>query len=220
MAVLHTGCARKEGSSDVADPGNAANFENAADPEGTAEPEDMADPEGTADTENEPHFESTPEPEVYVEKSVLKTGKKVYSDNRYTITALGLKEYGKIKSDEYTDKPAAGKKYLVFFLEVQNSTEEKLYFHPDYLSAKVDGKKISHTFLYHSPEGYKTIFQNIDAGDFKKGFIVWEVPKDWKKMVITFTEFEILGGKRLVLTATRKNLKEPEEPIIRAESNS
>lgn len=43
--------------------------------------------------------------------------------------------------------------------------------------------------LYHSPENYKTIFQNIDAGDFGEGFIVWEVPKKWKKMTVTFRKY-------------------------------
>lgn len=103
------------------------------------------------------------------------------------------------------------------FLDVWNKDKEKLFFHPDYLTAKVGGQEIKNTFLYHSPEGYQTIFRDIEGNDHEEGFIVWEVPKDWQKMAVTFKEFELLGGKRLKLTVTKKDLKDPVAPSKTAE---
>lgn len=152
---------------------------------------------------------------VVWEKSRIKKGKTVYSDNIRSIKVLGFQEYKQLRTKSYTDKPAKGKKYLVLFLEVENEDKDALYFHVDHLSAKIDKKPVESTFLVNDPEGYQTIFRNIGANDFQQGFLVWEVPKDWKKLELTFTEFELLGGKRLKLIGTRKNLKKPDEPIIR-----
>ena len=77
----------------------------------------------------------------------------------------------------------------MLFLDISNGSEEPVFIHPDYLFAEVDGKKVENTFLYHDPEGYKTIFKNIKAGEHEEGFIVWEVPKKWKKMTVTFREY-------------------------------
>lgn len=169
---------------------------------------------GNSGTEDTPRPTATPKP--IVEKSRVKAGKEVYSDNIRTITTLGLKEYKNLKSKGYTDQPADGHIYLVLFLEVSNHEDKELYMNPGYLSARIDGKSVENTFLYKDPEDYQTIFTHIPANDYKQGFIAWEVPKNWKKMVVTFKEFELLGGKRLKLTATPKNLKDPKPPIVRA----
>ena len=220
-ACFFTGCGKGQGTDgststgQTGQEGESGSTSGDGSSTGTSEddanvPDFQTPGEGTSEQEPEPT--PTEEPKLYVQKSRFKAGEEIYSDNVRFITALGLKEYDQIKSKEYTDKPAKGKKYLVLFLDVWNRDEEQLYFHPDYLSAKVDGKPVEHTFLYHDPEDYTTIFKNIGAGDHEEGFIVWEVPTDWKKMVVTFKEFELLGGKRLKLTMTPGDLKDPEAP--------
>ena len=51
----------------------------------------------------------------------------------------------------------------------------------NYLSTKVDDTEITNTVLFNEPEGFQTVFQNIEPENTLSGFIVWEVPKDWKK---------------------------------------
>lgn len=190
---------KEKGAADTEDDGKEASSGE----ESSAEP---------AEAEATQTPEPTEKPKLYVEKGRFKAGKTIYDDNVRSITALGLKEYKNFKSKELTEQPAEGNVYLVMFLEIRNRAEEALYIHPDCLSAKVDGKEVEHTVLYHSPEHYQTVFQNIEAGDYGEGYVVWEVPKDWKKMVMTFTGFELIGGKRLKLTAMKKDLKDPEVP--------
>ena len=159
--------------------------------------------------------EPTPTPKPATQKSRAKKGKELYNDNTRIIQCLGLKEYKKLGKGATLDKPADGNVYLVLFLDVDNrDTEEELYFHADYVTAKVDGKSIEHTFLHNFPEGYRSIFKNIDAGGSADGFIVWEVPKGWKKLVVNFSEFAQLGGKNLKITATRKDLADPKNSGI------
>lgn len=139
------------------------------------------------------------------------TPEQGYSDSDREVSIVGLKEYQEIKTDEYTDKAKKGKKFLVLFLKVRNRTNEKVYFNVNYLSAKVDGKKIENTVLFNEPEGYPTIFSNIVADSYYGGFIVWEVPKGWKKLDITYEGWRDSDGLTLNSTLTKKDLSEPEE---------
>ena len=177
-------------------------------PDGTESPEENG---GEKSEKSQTEEAATPKPsatpKVYVEKSRYEEGGEIYSDNIRTMTALRLKEYSRIEQNGYTDEPAKGKRYLVLFLEIENHSSETLYISPSYLSARLDGVPIEHTFLYNAPEGYESIFQNIEAGESRKGFIVWEVPEGWKKMSVTYKEFEMMEGKRLKLSFTRKDLK-------------
>jgi len=139
------------------------------------------------------------------------TPEQGYSDPYREVSIVGLKEYTKIKTDKFTDRAKKGKKYLVLFLKVRNRSSENIYFNVNYLSAKVDGKKIENTFLLNEPEGYPTIFSNIVANSYYGGFIVWEVPKNWKKMEIVYEGWRDSDGLTLDSKFTPKSLKEPEE---------
>lgn len=137
--------------------------------------------------------------------------KEGYGDVHREISILGLKEYKKIKGEKYTDKASKGKTYLVLFLRIHNISWEKDYFHPDYLTTKVDGKEIENTFLLNEPEGYPTVFDNIEAGSVFGGFVVWEVPVNWKKLNICYTGWEGMDGLTLDASLTKDDLKNPEK---------
>ena len=148
----------------------------------------------------------TPEPQ----KATISL-KKDYNDTERAVSVLGLQEYTKIKTEKYTDKASKGKKYLVLFLKIRNMGNEKDYFNVSYLTAEVDGKETENTFLFNEPEGYPTIFANIGAGETAEGFIVWEVPEDWKKIKVTYKGWEDIDGLTLDAAFSRKNLKKPEQ---------
>lgn len=134
-----------------------------------------------------------------------------YKDLEREVSILGLKEYKKIKGDKYKDKAPKGKKYLVLFLEINNRTEKKDYINVNYLTTKVDGKKIENTYLLNDPMGYSTIFTNINAGKTAAGFIVWEVPEDWKSIKVNYDGWKGSSGLTLKCTLTNKDLKNPEK---------
>ena len=139
------------------------------------------------------------------------SAKQSYSDGNREVSILGLKEYKKLKSDKFKDKAKPGKKFLVLFLNIRNETSEDVYFHVDYLSATLDGKKITNTVLFNDPEGYSTIFTTILAKSEQSGFIVWEVPTDWKKLKVTYKGWKDSDGLTLTSTLTPKDLSELEK---------
>lgn len=202
FTLLVSGCGKTENAVNNAPSSSAAGgtLDSTANPVGT----DKTDP----DTQDRPTDQprETPDPQ----KASINL-KKEYSDSSRTVSILGLREYKKIKTDKYTDKASKGKKYLVLFLKVYNKGTEADYFNVNYLTAKVDGKEIENTFLFNEPEGYPTIFTNIGSGKTAEGFIVWEVPEDWKKMKVTYKGWEDTDGLTLDAELSRKNLKKPEK---------
>ena len=114
------------------------------------------------------------------------SAKAGYGDAKRQINVIGFKTYKKLESEMYTDKAAKDKSYLVLFLEIYNKQNEKDYINVNYLSTKVDDTEITNTVLFNEPEGFQTVFQNIEPENTLSGFIVWEVPKDWKKIEIVY----------------------------------
>jgi len=145
------------------------------------------------------------------QKTFSLSSKQAYVDSEREISVLGLKEYKRLKGDNFTDKAPKGKKYLVLFLKVKNCLADKDYFNVNYLTAKLDGKEIENTFLLNEPEGYPTIFANIEPETSIGGFIVWEVPKNWKKLEVSYTGWQPGSGLTLECTLTKKDVKKPEK---------
>lgn len=209
-SLLLSGCGKRQDNSSSTSPspttGSSVNSQQKT---------DSSDGEGKQPGADNPQDANMPEGdnaqpiETPVPKSATVSRKKEYSDSERTVSILGLQEYKKIKSEQYTDKAAKGKKYLVLFLEVYNKKKDKDYFNVNYLSAKVDGKEIENTFLFNEPEGYQTIFANIAGSSTAEGFIVWEVPEKWKKMEVTYAGWRDSDGLTLDAKLTKKDLKNP-----------
>lgn len=152
----------------------------------------------------------TPEPTAVPKVTVGKlSAKQQYSDAYRVVKFLGLKEYKKIEGDTYTDKPKKGKKYLVLFLSIRNDNIEEDYINYNYISAKVDNKKIEHSFLVNEPKGYPTIFTHVAPGKSIGGFVVWEVPSDWKKLEFTYDGWKDINNVSVKAKFTPKDLSNP-----------
>lgn len=139
------------------------------------------------------------------------TLQKGYRDDKQGIHILGLKEYKKLKGKDYTDKAPKGTRYLVLFLEISNYKNVKDYFNVDNVTAAIDGKKITNTYLLNDPEGYSTIFSNIEAKKTIAGFAAWKVPENWKKLSLQYTGWNGSDNLDITMKLTRKDLKNPEK---------
>ena len=208
-SLLLTGCGKTGTSNDNS--GNPAASSSSGSFGTSIGTEDNSENTSSDNKENPAPDASSQAVETPTPTAGVITPEQGYSDPDREVSIVGLKEYQKIKTDEYTDKAKKGKKFLVLFLKVRNRTNEKVYFNVNYLSAKVDGKKIENTVLFNEPEGYPTIFSNIVADSYYGGFIVWEVPKGWKKLDITYEGWRDSDGLTLNSTLTKKDLSEPEE---------
>ena len=223
LLINITGCGKPE-ASDSTDTGNSTNSSSMADnsnnnnvaednladvpPEETVSPEitKTPEPEQTATPEPEESPKQTKKPKTEIAKL---SSKQQYSDENKVVKVLGLKEYKKIEGDDFTDNAGKGKKYLVLFLSITNNTSEEDYINYNYISAKVDGKKIEHTFLMNQPKSYPTIFTHVPAGGTIGGFIVWKVPDDWKKFEFVYDGWEGRDNISLKAKFTPGDLSDP-----------
>lgn len=111
-------------------------------------------------------------------------------NTKFQIECIDFKQYKSVEGNKYTDTPADGSVYLVMFLNISNSGENDLYFSAESFFSTVDGTDLSHTFLVNDPEGYSSIFNSVPADTTTDGYIVWEVPADWKELTLHYTGWQ------------------------------
>ena len=186
----------------------AENTTTDAPPEETASPESTGTPEPEQTPAPEPEEPPKPAKKPKTETAKL-SSKQQYSDENKVVKVLGLKEYKKIEGDDFTDNAGKKKKYLVLFLSITNNTSEEDYINYNYVSAKVDGKKVEHTFLMNQPKSYPTIFTYVPAGGTIGGFIVWKVPEEWKKFEFVYDGWEGRDNISLKAKFTPDDLSDP-----------
>lgn len=224
LSINILGCGKIEDNSDKSsvgsssiqntpDENNTNNSDTSADNDSTSNIDATASPESTIpeetpsdNSEANDNSNPTPTPKVKIAKVSMK---QQYSDINKVVKILGLKEYKKVESDKYTDVASKGKKYLVLFLSIRNDSVEDYYVNYNYLSAKVDGKDIENTYLVNEPKNYTTIFDHIEAGKSKAGFIVWEVPEDWSKLELTYDGWMDIDNTSIKAKFTPKDLSNP-----------
>lgn len=199
------GCANVNNKS-----GNSVS-ESSADTPKKDNTDENTDDTGT-NTEPDTDKENVPSPEA-IKTPEPRTGEfssaQQYSDAYRVVKFLGLKEYKTLKGDNYTDKAKKNKKFLVLFLSIKNTSNENDYINPNYVTAKVDGEKTSHTFLVNEPKSYPTIFTHIEPGKTIGGFVVWEVPKDWKSFEMEYSAWKNIDGLTLKAKFTPDDLANP-----------
>ncbi len=166
------------------------------------------DIENDSSSENKKTEENNPDTSQKIVKATIDT-KAGYADNKRQINVIGLKSYKKLKSKLYKDKASKNKKFLVLFLEITNTQNDKNYINVNYLSAKVDGKEIKNSVLFNEPEGFQTIFKNIESGETLRGFIVWEVPDNWEKIEIIYDGWKDSSNLSLNCTFTPDDYFDP-----------
>ena len=219
LCIFFPGCGKIENNTSSSTPSatpvsESNNNSNTIEPVITDVPEETAPPADTTETpaQEPPQADETITPEETPAEEIKTEELSVsqdYSDAYRLVKVLGLKEYKKLDSDKYNDKAKKGKKFLVLFLSIRNDTIEEDYINYNYISAKIDGKKIEHTFLLNEPKGYPSVFTHIPAGKSVGGFIVWEVPEEWKKLEFTYNGWKDINNVKMKASFTPDDLSDP-----------
>lgn len=188
----------------TSNPGTITSEENNKEEKKETTPGPKEETPGKAD------METTQEPEE--EHPLIKASvdtQSGYADNKHQIDVIGFKSYKKLESKLYKDKAAKNKEFLVLFLEINNKSDDNDYINVNYLTARVDGKKIKNKVLFNDPEGFKTIFQNIGPGNTLKGFVAWEVPDNWKKIKVVYNGWKDSDNLSINCTFTHDDYFSP-----------
>ena len=141
------------------------------------------------------------------------SGEEPAGDGEFYIRPMGLQQYDSFEGETFTDTPSEGKKYLVLYLDIRNNGEESFYFNPECFTATLDGESISSTYLMNDPKDYLPAFHTIEPGEEFYGYIVWEVPEDWKELKYNYTGWKITNNAIIEGTYGMDDLSDPVEDI-------
>lgn len=109
--------------------------------------------------------------------------------DNFELTLENCYYYDSIGDGYYVDEPASGKVYLVFFFEVENTSNEDDYFNYLYFTGYEDGYSVSPTFIINDPEGYELLTGDIAAGMKMKGYIAYEVDENWEEFELNYKTY-------------------------------
>ena len=209
ITVLFLSCG-KEGTDKLPDisfspdPGISSSAKNDTTEENTSIPaEDKVNPENQETEES-----NVPEKKKEIIKASIDT-ETGYTDENRQVSVIGFKHYKKLKSKLYKDTAAKNNEFIVLFLEITNKQNDKDYINVNYLSAKVDGKEIANSVLFNEPEGFQTIFKNVESDEVLRGFIVWEVPENWQKIEVVYNGWKDSSNLSLDCTLTPGDYFDP-----------
>lgn len=124
---------------------------------------------------------------------------------------IGSAVYDKIEGEDFTDIPSKGKKYLILYLSIKNTSGKDEYLNYNNIITKLDGVEINDTFLINDSKGYANIKTNIPTGLITQGYLVWEVPENWEKLEVTYTGWTPTHYTEPTIIITPEDLEEPEE---------
>lgn len=209
ITVLFSSCGKKgtdkpSDTSFTPEPGISSSIENKIGTGDTAGPaEDKVTLKKQETEEN-----NTPEENKEIIKAAIDT-ETGYTDEHRQVSVIGFKHYKKLKSKLYKDTAAKNKEFVVLFLEITNKQNGNDYINVNYLSAKVDGKEITNSVLFNEPEGFQTIFKNVEAGGVLRGFIVWEVPEKWEKIEVVYDGWKDSNNLSMDCTLTPDDYFDP-----------
>lgn len=107
----------------------------------------------------------------------------------------------------YTEEPDSGKVYLVMFLEAENVSDKDNYFNPLYVEAYADGYSVSTELLINKPDNAEAIAGDVAAGKKIKGYIAWQVDKDWSEFEMTYNSGTWTNEKAASFKITSEDMK-------------
>ena len=197
--LILTGCSRKSSSTTIEPADQSATVPDNVPSETNTDTASDADGMSEEVSEND-----TRKPET-----VSLIMNRTNGNEKVSVTMTGLCQYEKLESDAYTDTPEDGNVFLVMFLEITNHDNGDDYINPEALSATVDGNELQHCVLFNQPESYEPIFDHIRPGERLTGFIVWQVPSDWKEFQMKYDGWADICGLTVTADVTPEILCDP-----------
>lgn len=150
------------------------------------------------------------EPETTAEPEKYGPGYKIEGKG-WNITLLEAKQYDVLQDDSgnqfMKDEPAEGKVFLALFFEAENTSGEDDYFNHLYFKAYADDYSVDLSIPFISSlNGYSSISADVGAGKKVKGYVTYEVSKDWKEFEITYDDGVWVSNKVATFVVTPSDL--------------
>ncbi len=114
-------------------------------------------------------------------------GDTLKSDD-FKITLTDAIMYSSIEGSYYTDMPADGKEYLVFFFNIENISDESEYISTYNFDGYVDDNAVSVKYLMNDINGIESLGLDLSPGKKASGYVAFEIDTTWKDFEIQFSD--------------------------------
>ena len=124
-------------------------------------------------------------------------GDTLKTDNLRIILTDALM-YSSIEGEYFTDTPAGGKEFLVFFFDIENISDESEYISSYSFSGFVDGYSVSSKHLFNTIEGVEELGADLAPGMKANGYIAFEIDTTWKEFEVHFDDYDFDDNEKVI----------------------
>ena len=124
-------------------------------------------------------------------------GDTLKTDNLRIILTDALM-YSSIEGEYFTDTPAEGKEFLVFFFDIENISDESEYISSYSFSGFVDGYSVSSKHLFNTIEGVEELGADLAPGMKANGYIAFEIDTTWKEFEVHFDDYDFDDNEKVI----------------------
>lgn len=141
----------------------------------------------------------------YVFDESLKTeiGTEI-NDDSWNVKFLDYKTYDSLGDGFLEEKAKDGHEFAVFFLEAKNTSSADDYFNSLYFRSYVDGYLTDSSIVFGDIDGYSSMSGDVASGKMIKGYIAFEIPKEWKNIEVIYDDGTLVENKVAVFAVTNK----------------
>lgn len=104
----------------------------------------------------------------------------------WRITLTDAREHEILYGKDYYDFASEGCKLLVLFFDLENISDSEEDFDLYKINASADWQTLYSWVTMNNPDGYEQLHGVLAPGTVKKGCLVYEVPDDWKQLLISY----------------------------------
>lgn len=149
-------------------------------------------------------FTSTDIIEEILEETDIQTGTEgdILITEDFKIKLTDAKTYDTIEKDKENKESAKeGKEYLVLFLDIENISDETNYIYSSDFNGYIESYSVTEKNIDTDIEGIEPLNANLLPGTKTKGYIVYEVDKNWTEFELCYEDWY---EKKIIFTVVNK----------------
>ena len=122
----------------------------------------------------------------------------------YKITLTDALIYPRIEGEAFTDTPAEGKEYLVFFFNVENIDDENNFVSIHNFTGYVDDTLVASKILINNVDNVQYLSADLTPGKKARGYVAYEVDTNWKQFDIHYKENSFDYNDSMIFTVVNE----------------
>ena len=120
------------------------------------------------------------------------------------ITLTDALIYPRIEGEAFTDTPAEGKEYLVFFFNVENIDDENNFVSIHNFTGYVDDTLVASKILINNVDNVQYLSADLTPGKKARGYVAYEVDTNWKQFDIHYKENSFDYNDSMIFTVVNE----------------